>query len=80
MVSYGVILENAGKTSLICAIMSEMPTETVKTLKKVVLPPDMCHYSKDVFTELIDTSKDSDLRLEIANADLILLVYDISDQ
>ncbi len=39
-----------------------MPTETVKTLKKVVLPPDMCHYSKDVFTELIDTSNDSDIK------------------
>jgi hypothetical protein len=33
-----------------------------KTHKKVVLPPDMCAYSKDIFTELVDTSANSDLR------------------
>lgn len=49
-----------------------------KTHKKVVLPPDMCAYSKDIFTELVDTSASSDLRQEIKQSDLVLLVYDVS--
>lgn len=44
--------------------------------KKVVLPPDMCAYSKDIFTELLDTG--SDPRPELRQCDLALLVYDIS--
>ena len=50
-----------------------------KTLRKVILPPEMCMYSKDIFTEIIDTSADMDLVPEIKDADLVLLVYDVSD-
>ena len=39
----------------------------------------MCLYSKDVFTELVDTSVDMDVTAEIRTFDLILLVYDVSD-
>lgn len=48
--------------------------------KKVVLPPDMCAYSKDIFTELVDTASTSDLQTEIKLSDLVLLVYDVSSQ
>lgn len=58
--------------------MSEVQTELVKTLKKVVLPPDMCLYSKDIFTEIIDTSSQTDLEPQINTCDLIMLVYDVS--
>lgn len=44
-----------GKTSLVCAIISDLTSEVPKTHKKVVLPPDMCAYSKDIFTEIVDT-------------------------
>ena len=37
----------------------------------------MCPYSKDIFTEVIDTGPDP--RLEMRQADLILLIYDVSD-
>lgn len=37
-----------------------MPNEIVRTLKKVVLPPDMCAYSRDIFTEVVDTSVETD--------------------
>lgn len=53
--------EGVGKTSLICAIISDLATDVPKTHKKVVLPPDMCAYSKDIFTEIIDTSTTVDL-------------------
>jgi hypothetical protein len=39
-----------GKTSLVSAIISDMPLELPHVHKKIVLPPDMCAYSKDVFT------------------------------
>jgi GTPase SAR1 family protein len=39
-----------GKTSLVCAIISDLTSEVPKIHKKVVLPPDMCAYSKDIFT------------------------------
>ena len=39
----------------------------------------MCMYSKDIFTELVDTSADMDLNPYILEADLVLLVYDVSD-
>jgi GTPase SAR1 family protein len=42
--------EGVGKTSLICAIISDLTSEIPKIHKKVVLPPDMCAYSKDIFT------------------------------
>lgn len=71
--------ENVGKSSLIHTIYSEVSSNVEKTLKKVILPPEMCLYSKEVFTELIDTAVDMDLTADIRTADLILLVYDISD-
>lgn len=39
-----------GKTSLVCAIISDLTSDLPKIHKKVVLPPDMCAYSKDIFT------------------------------
>ena len=51
-----IIVENVGKSSLIHTIYSEVSSNVEKTLKKVILPLEMCLYSKDVFTELIDTS------------------------
>lgn len=52
----------------------------VKKLNKVSLSPERCIYSKDIFTELIDTDVESDINQEILLADIILLVYDISEQ
>ena len=72
-----LLFESVGKTSLVCAIISDLPNELPKVHKKVVLPPDMCPYSKDIFTEVIDTGPDP--RLEMRQADLILLIYDVSD-
>lgn len=40
----------------------------------------MCAYSKDIFTELVDTASTSDLQTEIKLSDLVLLVYDVSSQ
>ncbi len=48
-------------------------------MKKVILPPEMCLYSKEVFTELIDTSVEMDITADIRSSDLVLLVYDVSD-
>ena len=39
----------------------------------------MCIYSKEIFTELIDTSSSTDFQTEINHSDLILLVYDVSN-
>ena len=39
----------------------------------------MCIYSKEIFTELIDTSPNTDFQTEINHSDLILLVYDVSN-
>jgi GTPase SAR1 family protein len=72
-----------GKSSFIHAIFTEVNETVSKTLKQVVLPPEMCPYSKEVFTELVDTSSDISfpaLSIDIKNTDLILLVYDVSDQ
>lgn len=68
-----------GKSSLINTIYSEVSSEVEKTLRKVILPPEMCLYSKEIFTELIDTSCEMDLTAEIKQADLVLLVYDVSE-
>lgn len=68
-----------GKSSLIHTIYSEVSSNVEKTLKKVILPPEMCLYSKEVFTELVDTSVDMDLTADIHASDLVLLVYDVSD-
>lgn len=70
-------LEGVGKTSLVCAIISDLPSDPPKIHKKVVLPPDMCAYSKDIFTEIVDTGPDP--RQEIKLCDLVILVYDVSD-
>lgn len=56
-----------------------MSSNVEKTLKKVILPPEMCLYSKEVFTELVDTSVDMDITTDIHASDLVLLVYDVSD-
>ncbi len=68
-----------GKSWLIHTIYSEVSSNVEKTLKKVILPPEMCFYSRDVFTELVDTSVEMDIGPEIRNSDLALLVYDVSD-
>ena len=78
-VSCFIYVELVGKSTLINTIYSELSTEMEKTLRKVILPPEMCMYSKDIFTEIIDTSPESDLTPEIKEADLVLLVYDVSD-
>ena len=39
----------------------------------------MCLYSRDVFTELVDTSVEMDVGVELRACDLALLVYDVSD-
>lgn len=39
----------------------------------------MCLYSKDIFTEIVDTSVDQDITPDILASDLVLLLYDISD-
>jgi Ras family protein T1 len=70
--------EGVGKTSLVCAIISDLTSEIPKVHKKVVLPPDMCAYSKDIFTEIVDTASTSDIITEIKLSDLVLLVYDVS--
>lgn len=75
--------EGVGKTSLVCAIISDLATELPKTHKKVVLPPDMCRYSKDIFTEVIDTSSETthtELVQLLKSSDLALLVYDASER
>lgn len=46
MVKYVIFLEEVGKSSLINAMISEVSTKVEKTLKKVILPPEMCLYSK----------------------------------
>lgn len=69
-----------GKTSLVCAIISDLTSDVPKVHKKVVLPPDMCAYSKDIFTEIIDTGESTDLPAEMKASDLILLVYDVSSE
>jgi GTPase SAR1 family protein len=38
----------------------------------------MCAYSKDIFTEIVDTGESADLPEEMKASDLILLVYDVS--
>lgn len=73
-------IESVGKTSLISAMMYDNEVEKVKKLNKVSLSPERCIYSKDVFTELIDTDGETDVNQEIHQADIILLVYDISNQ
>lgn len=64
---------------MIQTIYSEVSTNVTKTLKKVILPPEMCLYSKDIFTEIVDTSVDQDITPDILASDLVLLLYDISD-
>lgn len=70
--------QGVGKTSLVCAIISDLTSDIPKVHKKVVLPPDMCAYSKDIFTEIVDTGESADLPAEMKASDLILLVYDVS--
>lgn len=50
-----------------------------KIHKKVILPPDMCAYSKDIFTQIVDTASSSDIPGEIKQSDIVLLVYDVSN-
>jgi hypothetical protein len=61
-------------------MMYDNEPNQVKKLNKVSLSPERCIYSKDIFTELIDTDVESDINQEILLADIILLVYDISEQ
>ena len=73
-----IYTEGVGKTSLVLAIISDLASEIPNVHKKVVLPPDMCPYSKDVFTEIVDTGNDP--RQEIKLCDLVILVYDVSSE
>ncbi len=61
-------------------MMYDNEPNQVKKLNKVSLSPERCIYSKDIFTELIDTDVESNINQEILLADIILLVYDISEQ
>jgi GTPase SAR1 family protein len=70
-----------GKTTFITTLFSEVSYPTENVLQPVLLPPNMCISSPDVYTELIDSDANhTNLPEAISKSDIILLMYDISDQ
>jgi GTP-binding protein EngB required for normal cell division len=70
-----------GKTTFITTLFSEVSYPTENVLQPVLLPPNMCISSPDIYTELIDSDANhTNLPEAISKSDIILLMYDISDQ
>jgi small GTP-binding protein len=74
--------EKVGKTSFIASLISENhhKQQLEKVIGPVVIPPDMFNF--DCTTVLIDTSseksEESIVENEIANCDVVLVMYDMS--
>lgn len=61
-------------------IISQSVDAAEKVLRPVLLPTNMCVIAPNVFTELVDTGEETDYETEIQHADLVIIMYDMTNE